>query len=283
VRALPIAYLCGFAALAAAGCGSGSGPATPTIQPARTFQLGGFEPAGDVPAGKPVKLGFVINQPSGAPLTQYRRGAGPHTGIHVILVRSDLASMIHHHPPVAADGRVSDTVTFPEPGRYRLVVDAYPNLPGPLRNFQLFPTIEVGTSAPRRPLPPFRATQTVDGFRIAIANGQPRLRAIEPAALTVLVTDPKGRRAVFKPWFGALAHAIFFHAGNLDYVHTHVCAPGATGCASLFGGTSVSGTSTQPGRLRVGVLLPESGLWRLFLQFQSNGHVLTVPFTLRVR
>ena len=38
---------------AAAGCGSGSStPKTPTIQPARTFQLAGFEPTGQGAAGQ---------------------------------------------------------------------------------------------------------------------------------------------------------------------------------------------------------------------------------------
>jgi hypothetical protein len=33
----------------------------------------------------------------------------------------------------------------------------------------------------------------------------------------------------------------------------------------------------------VGILLPESGTWRLFLQFRSGGKVLTAPFSLHVR
>ena len=90
-------------------------------------------------------------------------------------------------------------------------------------------------------------------------------------------------RRKFTPWYGALAHAIFFRQGSLDYFHTHVCAPGASGCTSLLGGASVAGTSSTPGKLRVGVLVPVAGTWRLFLQTKVNGHVLTAPFTLRVR
>ena len=96
------------------------------------------------------------------------------------------------------------------------------------------------------------------------------------------VTDPNGRPATFTPWFGALAHAIFFRAGSLDYFHTHVCAPGATGCTSFLGGATITGSSSTPGNLKVGVLLPAPGSWRLFLQCKVNGHVLTAPFTLRV-
>jgi hypothetical protein len=45
----------------------------------------------------------------------------------------------------------------------------------------------------------------------------------------------------------------------------------------------VTGTATRPGQLRVGVLLPVSGTWRLFLQCKVDGRILTAPFTLEVR
>jgi hypothetical protein len=268
------------AVLLATGCGSGGGPAIPTIPAARTFALAGFRPSGPVQQGKPVRIAFTIRQPSGAPLTSYRRGGGPHTGIHLIMVNADLREIIHRHPPIAANGRLSETVTFPKAGRYKLVVDAYPRLPGTLRNFQLFRTIRVGRAGRIPALPPFRAVQTVDGFRVALLR-RPHLRAVEPAFLTVRVTRPDGTSPKLTPWYGALAHAIFFRAGTLDYFHTHVCAPGATGCTTTFGGTRITGTTSTPGRFRVGVLLPVPGVWRLFLQFRADGRIVTAPFTLK--
>ena len=172
-------------------------------------------------------------------------------------------------------------MTFPSAARYRVVVDAYPDLEGRLRNFQLFNDITVGKPAGKPALPPFHAVQQVDGFRVALTE-RPRLRAIEPAFFTVRVTRRDGTPPKLTPWLGALAHAIFFRAGPLDYFHTHVCAPDAVGCTTTFGGTTISGTTTQPGRLRVGVLLPVPGTWRLFLQFRADGKVVTAPFTLRV-
>jgi hypothetical protein len=34
--------------------------------------------------------------------------------------------------------------------------------------------------------------------------------------------------------------------------------------------------------MHVGVLLPEAGTWRLFLQCKVHGKILTAPFTLKV-
>ena len=274
--------LAGAAVLALAGCGSSGTSNGITVGAARTYELQGFQPFGPVEVGKPTTVSFTIRQPSGAPLTAYKRGSGPHTGIHLIIVKDDLATIIHDHPPVGANGRLSQTVVFPAPGRYRVVVDAYPqSTPNGQTNFQLFRWITVSGTAKRQPLPPLAPTVTVDGYRITL-HGKPKLRAIEPAFLTVTVTDPNGKPARFTPWFGALAHAIFFRAGSLDYFHTHVCAPGASGCTSALGATKVTGSSATPGKLTVGVLVPVSGTWRLFLQCRVNGHVLTAPFTLHV-
>ena len=190
------------AALAVAGllcsaCSSSSaGPSVPTIQPARTFKLSGFQPTGQVRARQPVTVAFTIRQPDGAPLTDYRVGAGPHTGVHVIFVRSDLETIIHRHPPVGPHGRITDTVTFPEPGMYRLVVDAYPNVAGPQRNFQLFGKIDVAGAFHRAALPPFKSTVQVGGYRFHV-QGEPRLKAIQ--AGFVLADERAALLAFAKP------------------------------------------------------------------------------------
>jgi hypothetical protein len=277
VRPAAIAVLL---AVALAGCSSSSPPQI-TIGAARTYRLAGFKLSSPA-AGKPQRITFRIDQPSGAPLTRYRTGSGPHTGIHLIIVRSDLGAIIHEHPKPEAGGEFSPVVTFPTPGRYRVVVDVYPQLSGPLRNFQLLRWITIPGRAPSGRLPPFRSTVTVDGYRFSLTR-HPKLHAVQAAFLTLHVTTPNGAPASFTPWFGALAHAIFFRAGSLDYFHTHVCSARTTGCTSVLGPTRVTGTQTHPGVLRVGVLLPIGGTWRLFLQCKVDGHVLTAPFTLVVR
>ena len=264
-----------------AGCGASSSPNTPVIQPAKRYSLAGFQPHAPVKAGVPVTVSFAIEQPNGQPLTNYRHGAGPHNGVHLIIVRRDLSTIIHEHPPIQKNGRASVKVTFPSPGPYYVVVDAYPKASGLLANFQLFGSLHVAGKYTPEALPPFRATQTVDGYTFTL-HGSPHLQAIQATDLTITVTDPQGKPAHFTPWFGALAHAIFFRKGSLTYFHTHVCAPGATGCTSVLGGAKVTGTSATPGKLHVGVLVPVPGTWRLFLQCRVNGHVLTAPFTLEV-
>jgi hypothetical protein len=267
-----------------AGCGdAGSGLTVPKVAPARTFALGGFQPRGAISPSRPVTISFTVTQPSGRPLTRYKTGTGPHTGVHLIIVRDDLAYIIHQHPPVGPDGLLRQTVTFPAPGPYKVLVDVYPNIPGGQPNFQLFKTVTVsGAYHPKR-LPPFKPDLVVDGYHFAM---QPHgaLHAIQAEFVDVEVTDSHGHKPTFVPWFGALAHAIFFHEGSLDYFHTHICAPNAPNCGTLPGVASsrISGTSSAPGKLTIGVLLPEPGTWRLFLQMKLAGRIVTAPYTLQV-
>ena len=86
---------------ALAGCGgSGSPPAAPAIAPARTYELVGFKPVRVARANVPTDVSFVIRQPNGKPLTAFKRGPGPHTGVHLIFVRDDLG---YDRPPASAD------------------------------------------------------------------------------------------------------------------------------------------------------------------------------------
>jgi hypothetical protein len=272
-----------LAAAILAGCGGSSSESlsVPKVAPARVFTLADFQPAAPVAPGRPTNVSFTVQLPNGKALTSYRTGSGPHTGVHLIIVRDDLRYIIHQHPPVTPGGHFTQPVTFPAPGTYRVLVDIYPNIPGGQPNFQLFKTVQVRGAYHPSPLPAFKADQVVDGYHIDML-GHPSLHAIQAGFVHVNVLDAHGHDVNFVPWFGALAHAIFFHQGSLDYFHTHVCGAGATNCTSVLGATRVTGSATAPGKITLGVLLPVPGTWRLFLQMKLGGHVVTAPYTLHV-
>ncbi len=288
IRPMRSLLVAAAATVLVAGCG-GSGPTTvsvPKVAPAETFSLGAFTPAAHIAPHRATTMSFDVRLPSGKPLTHYKTGSGPHTGVHLIIVRDDLAYIIHEHPPIAANGMLRQTVTFPAPGPYHVLVDAYPAIAGEPPNFQLTRSVTVAGAYRPAPLPPFRAREVVDGDHFDMHSGPsgPHLHAIQAQFVHIDVTGPDGRPVHFTPWFGALAHAIFFRKGSLDYFHTHVCAPDAPNCGSLPGvaASRVSGRATAPGKITIGVLLPVSGTWRLFLQLKQPGHIVTAPFTLHV-
>ena len=261
-----------------AGCGSSSGKSGITIPKPKVFRVAGFTPAAAVQPGKPFTVSFTIQQPSGATLTKYKRGSGPHTGVHLIFVRRDLGTLVHLHPPLGADGKIHESVTLPTPGPYELLIDTYADIPGqPYSNFQLREPITVAGAYKAQPLPAFKPVQVVDGYTFTMTSS-PRIKSLSAAYLVIHVTGPDGQPVRFTPWFGALAHAIFFRPGSLDYFHTHICSPNAPNCAGRPGAPTTR--TAQPGLIKAIAILPEAGVWEVFVQCKVNGRVLTAPYTL---
>ena len=97
----------------------------PTVQPAATYRLVDLKPSGpdrSRQAGSRLVLDRAAGRHAAHPVQD---GPRPAPGVHLIIVRNDLAYMIHVHPPVGKK-TISETVTFPAPGPYRVVVDVYP-------------------------------------------------------------------------------------------------------------------------------------------------------------
>ena len=187
----------------------------PTVAAARVFSLGRLRPGGRRSrAGQPTTMSFTVRQPDGAaadPL-QDRRGAPHRRAPDHRPRRSRL-----HHPRPSADQpqRAADASASPSrrPGPYRVLVDIYPNLPGGQPNFQLFRSRQRG-----RRLPPPAAAALPgppDRRRLPLRRPGPpgRCTRSRPPSSTSTSPTRTARPVHFTPWFGALAHAIFFHVG----------------------------------------------------------------------
>ena len=101
-------------------------------------------------------LSFTITQPSGKPLTDYRKCCEPHAGVDLIIVRSDDSHVQYDDSDIAADGKITQPVVFPAPGRYRIVVSAFLPIANPQtqNNFQLFTTVTARGHYKPQPIPP---------------------------------------------------------------------------------------------------------------------------------
>ncbi len=61
-------------------------------------------------------LSFTIQQPSGKPLTDYRKCCEPHAGVDLIIVRSDDSHVQYDDSDIAANGKITQPVVFPPLG-----------------------------------------------------------------------------------------------------------------------------------------------------------------------
>lgn len=83
--------------------------------------------------GMNATLSFKIVAANGSVITKYEVEQAKE--LHLIVVRSDLTQYQHVHPTRFSDGTWSISVTFAQPGKYRMVTDftacsaAAPNAP----------------------------------------------------------------------------------------------------------------------------------------------------------
>ena len=182
--------------LGLAGCGGGSGGrrrsrSAGARSTGSTTHIDGTPAAQQADARSPTRS----SSRTARTLTKFKRGAGPHTGVHVIFVRGDLGAIVHHHPPIAAErhvhrhgrrsrspARTASSSTSTRSSRRRS------------RTSSSSRALHVAGAYTPQPLPPPPRPQTVDGYRFTL-HGAPHLRAIEPAFLSFTVTRPNGAPA----------------------------------------------------------------------------------------
>jgi hypothetical protein len=184
--------------------------------------------------------------------------------MHLYLIRSDLTGFQHLHPTMAADGTWSATPTTVVAGSYRAYVQFVPHADAAAGALVLSrPFTVAGTPAPTSPMPMPSDHGRVDGYTVTVA-GAAKTGTATPLKITITkngvpVTD-------LQAYLDTYAHVTAIHAGDLAFAHLH---PNGT----------VSGPHGGP-TLSVNADLPASGMYRTFVQFQTDGVLHTAALTI---
>lgn len=183
--------------------------------------------------------------------------------LHLFIVSRDLRFFDHVHPERRADGRYALHRTLPE-GEYMVIADFLPD-GGTSQMVQR--AVISGRPRDERPVPTAEdQPRSVSADGITVRLDAAPLAAGKTASLTFHVTDEKTGAPVtdLQPYLGAPAHMLIVRDDLTDAIHAH---PEEV----ATGGPSVS---FHP-------LIPAPGAYRLWIQFQRGGRVITVPFWLR--
>ena len=175
--------------------------------------------------------------------------------LHLFIVGRDLEYFEHLHPEVASDGTLVLAHAIP-PGEYMLLVDFVPQ-GGTAQMLQR------ALLVPGRAKPAKRAAPVAN---VEITLKTEDFVAGKYACLTFTVKDAKTGAPVtdLEPYLGAPAHMLIVRADLTDAVHAH---PEEL----TTGGPTVS---FHP-------LVPAPGDYKVWVQFQRAGKVITVPFAVR--
>jgi hypothetical protein len=187
--------------------------------------------------------------------TQHERG------LHLIVVRRDLAHFQHLHPAFGEDGTWSVSLTLNEAGSYRAFADFFVSGGAGAR------TLGIDVAAPGVFVPvPARALATV--ARVAAydvqLDGGP-WKAGTSAELICSVRQHGEPVLDLEPYLGAGGHLVILREGDLAYLHVHALP-----------------SEGRTSRIRFRTEFPSAGRYQLFLQFSHRGAVQTAQFAVEV-
>ena len=215
-------------------------------------------------AHQPQALHFKITDARGAAMTAFVPDQTKM--MHFYLIRSDLTGFQHLHPTMAADGTWTASLAALVPGNYRAYVAFNAkNASGTTVAEVLSSALTVPGTATETALPAAATTTSVDGYTLTVSG-----EAMAAMSHTLTVTVSKNGKPVtdLQPYLQTYAHLTAIHAGDLAFAHLH--PEGAPAMTDTGGPT-----------LTFSTLLPSSGDWRFFIQFQTGGVLHTAAITLR--
>lgn len=217
--------------------------------------------------------------------------------MHLIAVSQDLEDFQHVHPRLAPwYGYLSTRLSFSRAMPYTLFAEYDPAGPARERTSRhmMAPAGATPTPAHLDPSSAFdgeltrRVTRGTTRVSLVGAMGQ-RVRADVATSLHVQVDDTTGAAADLQDYMGMPAHAIVVSQDLRDFLHLHGMFTsgngGMTGVVGGHGGHGGHGGTTPPSgataHLTVEVTFPRAGLYKLWVQVQRAGRVITVPFVVR--
>ena len=226
--------------------------------------------------GEKTKFRFAILHPlTGEPVTQF--GEVHDRLYHLFIVSRDFKQFFHIHPQLEKDGSFTITETLPVAGQYVMFSDFMPVGGGP----QLIATPittagfdgDIASSWPNLK-PDSSFVKTADGVKIDMQIEPGKLLAGEEADIPIHFTDEKTDAPIkdLQRYLGAFGHAMMLSEDMTEHVHAHP--------AEMLEGTDI--TSGGGPDLVFHALFPKPGNYRMWLQFQRNNVLSTVPFTFRV-
>lgn len=235
--------------------------------------------------GEKVRLRFIVSEPQTG--VRVKRFVVNHEKLfHLFIISQDMADYQHIHPQLEADGSFVVETVLPRTGLYKLHSDFFPIggtsqvIHKELVTAGYGRTRQSAKATPATLMPDATLTKTVDGMKVELMLGGSSSSA--PVAglfipLKYRLTNAQTNEPVqdLEPYLGAWGHTLILNADQSEYLHSHPTEmlPGGTNSASVRGGPEVA----------FGAMFPAAGDYRIWTQFQRNGKIVTVSFTIRVR
>jgi plastocyanin len=198
---------------------------------------------------------------------------------HLFLVSQDFEQFYHIHPEKQPDGSFTIEHVLPKAGYYKIFCDFFPvgGMPQVTQNNIVtsgFKGDLVSTQA--KLVPDKNLVKTIDGTRFELKFEPAQLFSGRPAELHYHLVDNQTGEPVkdLQPYLGAWGHTLILSEDATDYLHSHPIEmiPDDADRTGLKGGPKVV----------FDTFFPRPGNYRIWSQFQRQGKIITVSFTVFV-
>jgi hypothetical protein len=222
-------------------------------------------------AGTPATLRLAVREPGTRTIVREFETVHDRR-FHLFVVSDDMREFSHVHPVEQPDGTLELPFTFTRPGAYRVYADFLPVGGTPQMIGKTVLVDGAGPEAPRPSLPRITRdlTEKTDrGVRVQLHFESGELVAGIPSLVAFSLEDAASAAPVvdLEPFLGAWGHMFILGGDLATAVHSHPTTP-----LSSPGGPKVYFYQR----------FPRAGTYRIWVQFQRAGAVVTVPFTVEV-
>lgn len=265
---------------------------TRSIQSHRSYCLQSLVPVDNLKPNTPTMYSFRIVDDQGDTLKDLDV---VHTKImHFIAVRKDLAEFQHVHPDFTASTGVFTfpELIFPSDGAYRLFADFTPSASqmGPDgMKLTATPFQDVNVGDLKKYLPKSIGTEekskTFGQYQISLALRPAQITAGSPESLTFAIQKDGKPVKNLEQYLGALGHAIILREGTLAFLHAHAAGHDMSSMNAAMPQTGQAGMKMDTGgpTINFETSFPEAGNYKIFMQFQHEGNVVTADFVVNVK
>ncbi len=188
--------------------------------------------------------------------------------MHLIIVSDDLKTFNHLHPNYKGNGRFEINASFPEPNNYTIFSDYKPS--GENEQVAVMKMTIPGSTPVPKDLAKFSNTKILPNTKVNLNFSQPTLKVGQEVTLKFDLKEATNNQPVkdLQPYLGEKAHLVIIKSSSplsvSDYIHAHALK------------------DSPDGQVHFATSFPQSGTYKLWVQFNRNGKVNTADFWVNV-
>lgn len=212
-------------------------------------------------ANQPINLVIDIQDTAGKPISKF--DIFQEKLMHLIVVSDDLEHFDHLHPDYKKNGKFEVSANFPQPGEYTLFSDYKPA--GQEESLSLTKISIPGSVPLPKSLSKYEKTKTISDTKVSFKPSKEKIKAGEDVTFTFDLKDNKNQPIKdLQPYLGEKAHLVVIKSSSplttADYIHAHALK------------------NTTDGKIEFHTKLPQSGTYKMWMQFNRNGKIRTADF-----